>query len=222
MKRLLVFLLLLVMAGIASADIMPDGGFESGLWSGSYGYMWNAGTAWGWNTYTQASGGLSPGNYFGKFGLPASGYAYTYSYATASPAWQTWDGGWAAAWQQGLVANEGDILQASAYIKELNGTAGTGVAMLKIEAKDGSDNTLASHIEYFDVTADWAQVIGTTWEIPTGLPGYVGVSMVVGLDTADALGHLVGFDNVELNIVPEPITIGLLGLGGLFLRRRKA
>ena len=31
----------------------------------------------------------------------------------------------------------------------------------------------------------------------------------------------VGFDTVVIHQVPEPITLGLLGLGGLFLRRRK-
>jgi hypothetical protein len=33
--------------------------------------------------------------------------------------------------------------------------------------------------------------------------------------------NLIGFDNVRMDIVPEPATMALLALGGLFLRRRK-
>jgi len=34
------------------------------------------------------------------------------------------------------------------------------------------------------------------------------------------LNYINGLDSVELNLVPEPMTIALLGLGGLFLRRK--
>jgi len=34
-------------------------------------------------------------------------------------------------------------------------------------------------------------------------------------------GDGVVFDSVTVTFIPEPITVALLGLGGLFLRRRK-
>jgi hypothetical protein len=42
---------------------------------------------------------------------------------------------------------------------------------------------------------------------------------IVGVDLYDE--ELTQYDTTNINIVPEPITITLLGLGGLFLRRRK-
>jgi len=71
-------------------------------------------------------------------------------------------------------------------------------------------------------------VVGST-------PGYWVAPMVEGLtnlpfnstDTADSVGGYgsVGTNSKDLiyglHLVPEPMTLVLLGLGGLFLRRRK-
>lgn len=42
----------------------------------------------------------------------------------------------------------------------------------------------------------------------------------VGIRLVEGAGYTT-VDTTTLNIVPEPVTIALLGLGGLFLRRRK-
>jgi hypothetical protein len=47
--------------------------------------------------------------------------------------------------------------------------------------------------------------------------GLVGSTFVVNLGPYGA----APVDSIEFSIVPEPVTIGLLGLGALFLRRRK-
>jgi len=47
----------------------------------------------------------------------------------------------------------------------------------------------------------------------------VSTNMVVGMGSW-GVGRTTLFDDVS--VVPEPITIGLLGIGALFLRRRKA
>ena len=180
MKRVLVFLLLLAMAGIASADIMPDGGFEAGMWSGSGGFVYMAypsSYTWGYASPYQGTAAPQAGTYSGVFVLPSSGPAYSWSYASVGVKSFAGGNGWSAAWQQGLVASEGDVLQASSYIKQLSGPAGT-----------------------------------------------VGVTMVVGNETymGGLIGTAIAFDSVTLDIIPEPMSIALLGLGGLFLRRRKA
>lgn len=219
MKKLLVLLLLLAMAGIASADIMPDGGFESGSWSGHNAYVYNS-TNWGYGTHNHVT---SPpdaysGAKFMSFGLPASGAAYSWtSYLYVG--WETFDSGWAAAWQQGLVVSGGDVLQASSYIKQLSGPAG-GAGFMKIEWYNDTGK-LGQDIESFVATASWAQVTGSLFTAPAGTTN---VTMVVGNEswTGGLMGTAIGFDNVSLTIVPEPMSIALLGLGGLILRRRKA
>jgi hypothetical protein len=42
---------------------------------------------------------------------------------------------------------------------------------------------------------------------------------IVTVNILDGVGGLIG--GVDINVTPEPITIGLLGLGAMFLRRRK-
>lgn len=223
MKRLVVVLLLLAMAGIASADIMPDGGFEAGLWSGSGGYIYMASPSsytWGYATPYQGTAAPNAGAFSGVFVLPASGNAYTWSYAPAGVKSFAGGGGWSAAWQQGLVATAGDVLQASSYIKQLSGPAG-GSGIMKIEWIDFSGGEISEVIESFSATGTWTQVTGSLFTAPAGT---VGVTMVVGNETwsGGLVGTAIAFDNVTLSIIPEPMSIALLGLGGLFLRRRKA
>ena len=229
MKKLLVLLLLLAMAGIASADIMPDGGFESGMWSGKGGIAYTYSSAyWIWDStgsWAQAfqTGDAHAGNYAGAFHLPSNlVYAMTWSYAMAGPGTYDFSGGWgwAAAWQQGLAANEGDVLQASSYIKQLGGPA-SSQGLMKIEWIDASGTEISEDIEYFAATSDWTQITGSAFTAPAGTDS---VTMVVGMESwaGGLMGSTVAFDNVALDIIPEPMSIALLGLGGLFLRRRKA
>jgi len=76
------------------------------------------------------------------------------------------------------------------------------------------------------VYSEFVHISGTPKDIPNGAfidgiklhceryPGDVTVSLLDGA-TADRLDQLV------IHQIPEPITLSLLGLGGLFLRRRK-
>jgi hypothetical protein len=92
---------------------------------------------------------------------------------------------------------------------------------MKIEYYDDSGNGLGQDIEAFAATGSWAQITGSLFTAPLGTTN---VTMVVGNETNNGglVGSAIAFDNVTLDIIPEPMSIALLGLGGLFLRRRKA
>jgi len=63
-----------------------------------------------------------------------------------------------------------------------------------------------------DVTGD----VGTWWELTLHCEG-PGDCVV---DLYDASGYVI-IDTLTIQQIPEPITVALLGLGGLLLRRRK-
>jgi hypothetical protein len=56
------------------------------------------------------------------------------------------------------------------------------------------------------------------------LTGVWGDDSVFGIQLVNSPNplHTPTFDNINFHIVPEPMTLGLLGLGGLWLRRRMA
>jgi hypothetical protein len=89
-----------------------------------------------------------------------------------------------------------------------------------------------------DATAAHPEGYATTWQLsaaalPGNLPAVApGEQFTIGFHClavgdvvitlwGDAWDGAAAIDTLTIHQVPEPITIGLLGLGGLFLRRRK-
>jgi hypothetical protein len=60
------------------------------------------------------------------------------------------------------------------------------------------------------------QIITRGVDDTTMLKGYVTSGHITGITQSD-----IYFDGTDTYIVPEPMTVALLGLGGLLLRRRK-
>jgi hypothetical protein len=84
-----------------------------------------------------------------------------------------------------------------------------------VEGVIGEAPTRIDMIELFDNQIPAVPVMGVV----------VSYGVTDATDAAGTMVHLLNFDTLEImnsaKIVPEPITIALLGLGGLFLRRRK-
>jgi hypothetical protein len=77
-----------------------------------------------------------------------------------------------------------------------------------------SDNLFT--ISSTDLPTSWTTYTSSTYQTPTDL--YYAKIWIAKLSQ---VGGWVGVDNVVGNVVPEPLTLGLLSLGGLMLRRRK-
>jgi hypothetical protein len=224
MKKLFVLLLLLAMAGIASAELLSDGGFESGMWDGTGGWFYAAypnSYTWQYGSMSLTSDAHSGNNALKAHMMPSATWAYTYSYAVTYGSFNFVGStsGWLGCWDDGIAVTGGDVLKATAWVKDADGTSAAGIAKLQMEWYDDSGNRDWDNevYQYFDVEGDWTQVtmIGT---VPMDA---VTMHMYVGIGTW-GVGRNTLFDDVSVTIIPEPMSIALLGLGGLFLRRRKA
>lgn len=101
----------------------------------------------------------------------------------------------------GSVVNSGGVL-----LKDVTGMLG----VMNVYAQAFPANPLVT----FSYTPPAGLPVGTLWDIAIGTGSVV---------TKDATGAVTGLNvsPLTLEVVPEPMTIVLLGLGGLFLRRRK-
>ena len=144
-----------------------------------------------------------------------------------------------------LVSSAGDTLEPSDYtqIGIYNDTAAAGqgqMAYVVITEGDPGSWTGSSNIyvppalggtnTYYGVMTG----IGDIWQSNLEIPGVelYGIGVLADYEFhCDALGDVTVsllandlatvIDSIVIHQVPEPISIALLGLGGLFLRRRK-
>ena len=113
---------------------------------------------------------------------------------------------------QGTVMNDGTIL-----IREIFGGDPRGAAAIGVPAGE----VIYSFLYHVPNEPPSTQITITSqgdWFVPPPEGPYeikTALSDLAGGDIVTSLGPLV------LHIIPEPMTIALLGLGGLFLRRRK-
>ena len=222
MKKFIVLMAIVAMVGLAQAELFDNGDFEAGPWSGGGSGSGGGGTPWGWQPfppiYQQDSGGSDGGDWMQ---LDQS----------AAPWTGTWNWAWSGVWSNKVAAVSGDVLTVSGMAKYIAG-----------------DNTLRAFVSYEDAGGSRVDYDGDgdvdnddrympTWSTGTSWAAFSDTFTVPLLDgmnnpfaspiaqldvtfSVETAPGAVGIDQVSL--VPEPMTIGLLGLGALFLRRRKA
>ncbi|MCE5185579.1 MAG: PEP-CTERM sorting domain-containing protein [Planctomycetaceae bacterium] len=204
MKKVLMFAALLAVAGIASANMLTNGDFALG--SGGTTDPDNAALAWsqynssgGWNN-RETAGNPVAGDYLIAIGA-AGGYG-------------------AFAWQDVAVADNGATYTLSADASLDKWWLNSGYLKIEFYDAGGTDpiNMIGSaesaHFSQpgYDQGLPWANY-SITGTAPAG------TALVRVMLGTWGEGGTARFDNAVL--VPEPITLVLLGLGGLALRLRK-
>jgi hypothetical protein len=216
MKIVTLLLAIIAMVGIANAVIVPNGDFEGGTyshWTGAiipieWDAYWNQLDGWGApsSAYYDSEGpnGYVVADVDGTF-PDNGGYAVIFSIG---------DGLSLAS----IGFSPGETVTFAADIIDLIEGGGGGGAILKMESWAGGAMIDVLEVPIIGIAESWAN-FSMDYTIAAGAEY---IKLVVGTSTGwvgpNPVASSYGFDN--LTLVPEPATLALLVLGGLFLRRR--
>jgi hypothetical protein len=225
MKRLLLLFCLLGIVGVAGAELIVNGGFEDSDTDMSPWMTWGSGGGATWAQYfptLQTSGGAGDvtGNPGGDNWLALD----------VIHSWATWGWGFNVAFQgkttdgqAAIPVTGGQPLTLFADFKSFTVTEvligwewRNEFGIIADFNGDGMFNDWDKQNIYMTIVPDgtW-QTVSSSVIVPE-IPGVDEVTLVFG---GAGFGQDLGLDNVRG--IPEPMSIALLGLGGLFLRRKR-
>lgn len=234
-------LAVLAICNMATAGILYQDGFESGLG----GYILSG-------TPTQSTTQVHDGTY--SMETTSSGHRARQQFTASTEAitaeyWlhdgggsrafmqvTAYSGGWGAGLEQlfaiGKYNNSdfhGEVYNASKYQARItNAHGGTG-SWLNLDAAGSPDRSNGWHKFTIDVAADWSKVsfyidgtLGREVALSAGAKpagGFNWVSYGLGAGTTAETFY---YDQASITEVPDPATLVLLGLGGLMFARRRS
>ncbi len=205
--KVLLFLAVgLILANTALAINVPDGDFDTPVVAdGTWDYIYNLGGAWS-DTYW--SGNAWVGNNYSYVGYDYPGMGHT------GAQWVDLNASYIHQTLTGETYMEGETYELSIYAT--TGTEGQGLYFYFMDATNSANGW------------DDAIILESTSLVEVPISGWTKYSAEYTA-TADADGKTIGIaiygrggtygDTVALT--PEPMTLGLLGLGALMIRRRK-
>ena len=209
MKMKIVLLLFVMVVGVAQANMLPNQGFEQGtyapqnepdLWVASWA-SWTS--AWTWVD------GPGIADYYGDKAIKLNGWStgsdnelYVYVPAGANVDYSF------SVWAKATPGNTADAAVAIYWYDSVGDKIGA-----------------TNHLTPTTVGDKWTEVEweltspADTAEVCFALEGLFGNGAWLGIGVPNPDGGGIYYDDVHM--VPEPITLSLLGLGGLALLRRK-
>lgn len=129
---------------------------------------------------------------------------------------ETGGGAWIDRLNAKMDVEYGSSYDFSFDLRELGGTEGSMI--LKVSEYNSSGSFVAETATAYYPTADWVEYFKNDWTPSSTTTATISLSFTpsyVGGATSTSLA----LDNVQMT--PEPTTMGLLGLGGLALLRRR-
>lgn len=214
MKKVLVLLTILAMTGIASADVVFDGATSvptlgwMNVFDTGENYLW--GSAWGVpdiRTTVTSSAVVLQTNVNGADDNPTDPY-----------------------WAPGALIMEGCSYVESGW-GEFTGQNVTFNFTVLSNNLDDAGYITEAYLKTLDAGGSWATTQFVTEPLTVGAHSFTLLNVDPTLPSPSVqvgyriygLNDISGSNTADLSvvIVPEPMTISLLGLGGLLLRRRK-
>ena len=212
MKKVLLLMAFMALASVASANLLVNGDFEAGT-SDDNGFDGSGWTHWSWGNgwsnrevkYNDETNGFQGGN--GTWLLNVGD--------------TSWGGGGGA--YQVLAATEGTTFQLTVESGADKWWLPTGyMSLIWLDSTDteiGNDSRTTVDPANYGGVYDAEHPMESYTLVGTAPAGTASVKVEFSANNIE--GGSVTFDNAVLEVVPEPATLVLLGLGGFLFRSRR-